>query len=433
MKTFTTAQKLFSILFLAATFAAAAGNMWAQRRQLRDSMVGLLPPITEKDARADVWLLEDAVKTHITGKMNFVEAYAFIQTLMGKNEIDNFAYVKAKNGAVNFGSFYEADTSGLEKYADRLARMRDYFEKRGGGVVFLTPPDLYVWGNPEYDAGLPHRDANPMIDAFHDILRSRGVEFFDSRYALLDSGIPRDKIMYRTDHHWTSEACFEVFRSLVGRMETRFGRQLDPGGFHRNPANYGRRTYPASFLGFLGRSTGIHFSGMEDFTIIWPRFAGEYSVEYIDRFGYTLREGPTEQSLLFMDVLKPGDPYGMTMFDFYLCGIKTWAKVTNHNNPNGPKLLFIHDSFGPPLAAFLAPLFSEIHMMWPCAETFAIDIDKYIAERNFDFAVVELYPYNYNDAGMRFFVDAAEPAQTDDSVKATRHDDNNDIGMAAPR
>lgn len=410
---------MFSLLFLIATFAASVYNIYHQRISFRDSMRGLILPVSEKAARTDVWLIEDAVKTHITGKTKFVEAYAYIQALMGKNEIDNFAYVKAKSGAVNFGNFHEADLSGLEKYADRLTRMRDYFEKRGGDMIFLTPPDLYVWGTPEYDVGLPYRNANPLIDAFHDILRRRGVEFFDSRYALLDSDVSLDKIMFRTDHHWTIEACFEVFRSLVGRMEKRMDRGFDPEGFYRDPSNYGRRTYPSSFLGFLGRSTGIHFSGMEDFTIIWPRFEGEYSFEFIDRFGYTLREGPTEESLLFMDVLKPGDPYGMTMFDFYLCGIKSWGKIVNKRNPGGPRLLFIHDSFGPPLAAFLAPLFSEIHMIWPCAESFAVDIDKYLAEREFDLVVVELYPYNYNEAGMRFFAKDPDPG----IKKEMRHDD----------
>lgn len=201
-------------------------------------------------------------------------------------------------------------------------------------------------------------------------------------------------------------------------MESRHGLSLDPARFYRDRDNYGRHTYPESFLGFLGRSTGIQFSGMEDFTVIWPRFKGEYLVEYIDKYGFTRHEGSTEESILNPEVLKPHEPYGMTMYDFYLYGIKSWTKVTNKLNPNGPKLLLIHDSFGPPLAAFLAPMFSEIHMMWPVAESFSINIDEYMAGEKFDFTVVELYPYNYNEQGMRFFVQENKP-DPDESATVT--------------
>ena len=415
---FVTAQKLFSLVFLAAVFGAAVYNFREQRVNLETSVQGLLPPLTEKAARADIGLLDDAAKSYITGQTNFMEAYAYIQKVMGKNEIDNFSYIRAKNGALNFGNFYDADITGLEKYAARLRRMKEALAENGGGLIFLTPPDLIVWDRPEYASGMPYRNANPLQDAFLDQLREYGVDYLDARYSLKDSGLPADKIMYRTDHHWTNEACFEVFRDLVAQMEERHGMTLDPAGFYRDHGRYGRHTYPESFLGFLGRSTGIHFSGLEDFTIIWPRFEGEYLVEYIDKYGFTRHEGPPEKSILNPAVLGLKEPYNMTMYDFYLYGIKSWMKITNKLNPDGPKLLLIHDSFGPPLASFLAPMFSEIHMMWPPAESFTINIDEYMAGEKFDFAVVELYPYNYNEQqGMRFFVEA----DNTDDVPAAEH------------
>ncbi len=409
MMTIGAMRKLFSILFLIAVFGASAYNLNRQWSAIARDMVKLTVPGMIAEAQAGVSAVENSVNSNITGKYDFIDAYAWIQLLMGKREVSDFKHIKAENGALNYGNAFPIDTSMIPEYAARVGRLRDAVTASGGKLLYLNPPDLIVKREPQYVRGMPYQDFNPSQDVFLDCLRELGVDFLDSRPVFTTSGFPLDKVLFKTDHHWTVEACFLVFIALVDEMEKLYGVTLDEGGAYRDIGNYNIRIYPDSFLGSLGRATGAVFSGLEDFTLIWPRFTNRYRVEKVDPwFGAGVSEGLADETLLYKPGLEVRDPYSMNMYNTYLGGTMAWMRITNEDNPGRPRLLLIHDSFSMPLACFLAPLFGEIHMIWPLSENYRPDIEKYVAENSFDYVVVELSPGNYSEEGFGFFVDRGE-------------------------
>lgn len=415
MRVFAAARKIFSIVFIVATLGAAAGNIYLQRDALLADFTGFTFPASFEHAKKNIQWIDEVVKSDIAGKFNFVEAYGYIQVLLGKREFNDFTNVTSNQGGLNLTRFYPPNLA-LRKYAARLSRMQQAMRAQGGNLLFVSPPSLVVGNYPDYAEGLPYADENPVQDVFLDRLREVGIDCLDSRSYLREVGMPVEQIMFKTDHHWTNQAAFAVFKGVVAKLESAFGISLDPDYFYRDDANYNFRTYKDAFIGFLGRTTGAAYCGFEDFTIIWPRFHREYLTEIIDGAGLNIREGPTEKTLLNTHRLTHREMYASTMYDFYLFGIQPWMRIVNRNNPDGLKVFMVNDSFGPPLAAFLAPLFGEIHMVWPRAEFSKVDIDEYFSANKFDLAIVELYAENISDNGIYFFADP----ETDDHAELER-------------
>jgi hypothetical protein len=385
--------------------AGSAVNIWFMRKQFDTDLKKLVKPETLSAVKEDIRVIENSVNTNIAAKTSFIDLFGYVQVLLDKKEMSDLAQVRSEIGSLVYGSAFPVDVSQSEKYARRVASL-----KKAAGeakVLFVSPPSIIIKGFTKFEKGLPFHDYNVMQDAFHYYLRQYGIDYLDARYTLpFHDELPIEKYIYKTDHHWTIEASFAVFQDLVTELNQRYEAGLDPDGFYRNRANYDSKTIPNSFLGSLGRNTGVVFSGLEEMTLIWPTFDSYYTVEMIDYLQrYIKRSGPAENSLLYSSALSGSNPYLMLAYNYYLSAISAWVKIINHENPDGPKLLMVHDSYSQPLACFLAPLFSEIHMIWPLADN-PVQVEKYLADTHFDYVIVELYSGNLKDEGVHFFLEA---------------------------
>ena len=53
--------------------------------------------------------------------------------------------------------------------------------------------------------------------------------------------------------------------------------------------------------------------------------------------------------------------------------------------------------------AFLAPMCSELDAIWSLEESHVLDIESYVKENEFDYIIMEIYPYNINGDAFNFF------------------------------
>jgi hypothetical protein len=404
---FTAAQIFLFLIFLVIIFGFSAVNLYTQGPAIWQVIEGLTPPSSFAEVKEDVDIIVSAINTNITRKTEFVDGYAYLQLLMGKDEIDNFNTVRGKNSAMNYANFYPEGTDHLREYAIRLRRLQDYAGE-SCPVLFLNPPAMHIRGVSEHSAGIPYYDMNATQDAFLYFLQSYGIDYIDARVTFADNSLEPEKYFFKTDHHWTIEASFETFIDVVKAFRSLYSVDLDPWDFYTDLNNYNKIIYPESFLGSLGKRSGAIFGGVDDFTLIWPKFESDYVWEANGSSGHDTKRGPYEHSLLYTRALRTDDPYNTILYSAYMSGIKSWTKIRNRLNPEGPKLLMIHDSYSVPLATFLAPLFSEIHMIWPLAEVAKTDIDEYVKENKFDHIIVQMYSGNINEKGMNFFVSPLE-------------------------
>ena len=350
----------------------------------------------------DVYFVNNRLRANLT------EAYGHLHTALGKDAQRNFQIVRSRTGQLNYGSFYQfVPFEILSEHARRMWSMNRFFEDNGTRLLFVNPPPVFQRGLPnDFAPGLPTHNLNPVQDAFLFYLRSLGVNYVDLRYTFADNLLPAERYIFQTDHNWTTEASFEGFRDTVAGLNAIFGSSFDPEGRYRDIENYYKSTFPDSFLGSFGQRTGASFSGFDDFTLIWPGFDTDITFEYVSSNTINMRTGDFAHALINSAYLPAnGSSNPARMYASYLGGLRPWSKIVNNNSPDAPRLLMIHDSFGLPLAAFLAPLFREIHMIWP-AGIRDFTIEDYLYQNQFDYVIVIINSVNLSNSAMfDFFAD----------------------------
>jgi hypothetical protein len=315
---------------------------------------------------------------------------------MGKQEMDNFYLIRDKGGQMVYGAFDPEDMVGIgvQESAWRMRRMQEATSVFGTKVFFVNPPALHVRDRRQYPPGLPPQDVNHRQDSFLYWLERYGIDYLDLRETLAKYDIPMDQYFYNTDHHWRIRTAFTAFGDLITWLNNRYGANLDPEGYVRDIRNYNTKVYGNAFLGSMGRRTGIVYSGLDDFEVIWPKFDQLTNFTYLGRFTeperMTEKTGTFTESLIYPPVIRTEKPYQTDFYSVYHSGIKSHEMIINHNSPDAPRLLMIRDSFSLPLGAFMASLFSEIHMIWPVSGEIRLNIEEYLLENTFDYIMVEL-------------------------------------------
>jgi len=402
-------KRLFAALFFLVIFGFSAVNLFYAKDALIDEFMEISADDTAATAEK-VAELEETMAENLYGRMNFIEAYGYIQVLLDKRECNNFSYIKDEDGFLHYASFYREPDTRLFEYAKRVKRLQDFAAADGTKVLFVVPPGKYDKDSTTFRTGMPVNDPNGIVDEMMFYLNRLGVETLDLRESLPNETLPYEETFFRSDHHWTIPAAFEATTALVEKIEDSFGENLDPTGYYTDISNYDVVTYKSGMLGSMGRKTGASFCGIEDFTAIWPRFEGQFSRDMMVESGWRdHREGSFTECLMETSVLTEGeDIYSDSQYSLYLNGLRIYEKIINEENPDGCKMFMIRDSYFSPVIAFLMPMCGQIDAIWSLEETDELDIETYIRENQFDYIIVEVYPYNINSSAFNFFKDDAE-------------------------
>lgn len=389
-------KRIFAVVFLGAVGAFSAANFIHSYEALKECVTG---------EEFSVDALDTTITESLYGRMNYIETYAYIQKLMDKRECNNFSYVKDEEGFLHYASFFREEDTRLFEYALRVKRLEEYVESKGARVLFVVPPGKYDKEDTKLRTGIPVNDPNPDVDEIMFYLNRLGVETLDLRESMPNETMPYEETFFRTDHHWTVPAAFYATGKLVEKMEECFGENLDPAGYYTDIGQYDVVTYRSGMLGSMGRRTGANFSGMEDFTALWPRFTGCFHREYMLENGKIVKQkGSFTEVLMDTEVLmNKTDVYSDSQYSLYLNALRPYEKITNDENPDGCKIFMIRDSYFSPVIAFMMPMCGEIDAIWSLEETGKLDIETYVRENTFDYIIIEVYPYSLNDKAFDYF------------------------------
>jgi hypothetical protein len=155
----------------------------------------------------------------------------------------------------------------------------------------------------------------------------------------------------------------------------------------------------------MGRKTGAYYDGVDDFTLIYPKFKTSY--EYYSKSGEqeATLDGRFEEALLTVSPFRnekgvyalEGDKYST-----YLFGNRGIVHVQNKDNPQGPKVLFIKDSLTVPLAAFFSTVCSDVYLVDP--RYYKDDIPKFVNGINgLDFVFMSFSPQDLTEEFFPFY------------------------------
>ncbi|MBQ1351460.1 MAG: hypothetical protein IIY71_01915 [Oscillospiraceae bacterium] len=291
-------------------------------------------------------LNESADRAH-----GFIQLFGGVQKLLDKRVIEDAnpenTVVRLDNGKLQFVS-QGAEQVDVSAEADALISLNKTLEEAEIPLLFMAAPSKIREGK----EGLPviaKEYGNAQMDQLVDQIQQGGVETLDFR-TVFDALPNFDDYFFKTDHHWRPEGAFLAFQVLCDRLRDQYGISVDSR--FTDPAEYESTVYKNVFLGSQGKRIGTWYAGVDDITLIAPRF--ETNLTYEVPLEQIQRTGDYRDSVIFRERVEQRDYFNSNPYTMYAGGDYDLARVENHLNTNGPDIVMVRDSYACALTPFLS-------------------------------------------------------------------------------
>lgn len=292
---------------------------------------------------------ETDVATSFFEKFQFVNMNGAIRNLLGQQEMNGV--IKLNNGYLMTTIDYVEDGS-LQCYANNVALLDSHLANRGTKLVYALTPYTSCKYDPQLPTGIEDY-GNDNADRLMAMLEADDIDTIDFREAMHEDGINQYDMMYKTDHHWTTEAGFWAYGILEDYIINETGCNVDDRISNIN--NYTITKYKEWHLGSNGQRTGRYYAGIDDFDLIIPNF--DTSIQREDGIvgnmqDIAINKGPLEKK----------EYTSRYTYDFVLEA--SLGHFVNLSCENDIKVLIVTDSFGKAVMPYLMMGFSEISYVY---------------------------------------------------------------------
>ncbi len=318
----------------------------------------------KQDLRSNISNAESEVNNQVIGKYGFIDLFGVVQKLLGKQEMNDFEVVRDQQGFLHY-TYFANGPKDTKKLIEELVAFRNGIENEKTKFVYIMSPDKCIPGYTTFAKGLPYSYANEMADQFLMQAKQKKITTIDFRKKIKSSGIGYDKLFYKTDHHWKIETAFWAFQCLLGELQRMYQFPVENYTEVIDINNYNQITYKNSFIGSMGRKSGVYYSGVDDFTLIYPKFVTDYAYYARTRTDKIETFGTFDQALLCMLPFHTQSSKYDAMQDkysSYLYGNQGIAHIQN-KRVKGAKVLIVKDSFMLPVASFLSTVCSDVYLV----------------------------------------------------------------------
>lgn len=289
---------------------------------------------------------DSADRTHL-----FIQLFGGAQRLLDKRVIDDAdpenLVARLDTGALQFVS-KNAARQDMTASAANLIRLGKALAKENIPLLYVNAPQKIQEGADALPTGISEY-GNPQADELLSRLKAGKISVLDLRDSFQkDADYAAN--FFVTDHHWKPEAAFRAFQSICKALQNNYGFAVDPAV--TDYENYSVTVYPRYFLGSQGKRVGTLYAGLDDISLIAPRFATSLTYD-VPSYGIR-RTGNYLNSVIFLERVKTKDYFNDNPYLMYAGGDYGLATAVNHLNPNGPRVLLVRDSFACALTPFLA-------------------------------------------------------------------------------
>lgn len=397
-------QKVFSILFLLLTGLLLAGNLFYNTETIGEHIQGIEIPKTIEEINGVTLQVDSILSENLVGNHMWNEMYGAVYRILGKNEENNFTYVKDKNNYLYSGNFWNTSMTESLNLALRMRKFSDAMKETGTQVVFFLYPTKYREEWTEGYTGIPYNGMNDFADEFLRHLRRYNVDYIDFREEIDCAGITLEEGFYKTDHHWNTKTAFWATGVIVDYLQDRYGDDWDPEDFYMNLENYDSELYEGIYLGAQGRETGVLYAEeLDDYLYLYPKFETKFTYSYQYLSGEAKeKEGDISKTLINKEAFKHEDIYDRELSNSYLYGVCLKDEITNELLEDGRKVLFLRDSNSSPIAVFLSPMCKKIDCNWVIHRS-EEEIYQQVQNEDYDYIFVALTIDNLTSEGIPMF------------------------------
>lgn len=293
---------------------------------------------------------------------------------LGKKENNNVYFADNDTLITRF------DQPAADRVTENLNYVNKFVENVDIPVVFsLIPTQACIWAD-RLPEGAPNASQTDLMAQAQGAVT--GATWADVYTPLMEH--KDEDIFYRTDHHWTSLGAYYGYTGLASAL-----------GYTPVPlTDYTPTVRSTEFYGTVFSSSGVRWVKPDTITTYVPDDGITVVSHTYDNSGNPVEE---QRALYVESFLSVKDKYSM-----FLGGNQSLGVVTNTNNPDGPKLLIIRDSYADSLVPFLTAHYSEIHLIDP--RYYHLSVKDYVAQNGIDQALVLYSVPNFVTDGNMFWI-----------------------------
>ena len=292
------------------------------------------------------------------GRDAWIALKSSAERLLGKQENNDVYFADGDSLITRF------DQPDAQRVTDNLNYVNNFVENVDIPVVFsLIPTQACIWAD-RLPEGAPNASQTDLLSQAQGAVS--GATWADVYTPLMEH--KDEDIFYRTDHHWTSLGAYYGYTGLAQAL-----------GYTPVPlSDYDATVRSTEFYGTVFSSSGVRWVRPDTITTYVPEDGITVVSHTYDNAGNPVEE-PRE--LYVESFLSVKDKYSM-----FLGGNQSLGVVKNANNPDGPKLLILRDSYADSLVPFLTAHYSEIHLLDP--RYYHLSFSDYAEQNGIDQALV---------------------------------------------
>ncbi len=308
------------------------------------------------------------------GRDAWVDLKARTERALGKKENNNVYFADNDTLITRF------DQPAADRVTENLNYVNKFVENVDIPVVFsLIPTQACIWAD-RLPEGAPNASQTDLMAQAQGAVT--GAAWADVYTPLMEH--KDEDIFYRTDHHWTSLGAYYGYTGLASAL-----------GYTPVPlTDYTPTVRSTEFYGTVFSSSGVRWVKPDTITTYVPDDGITVVSHTYDNSGNPVEE---QRALYVESFLSVKDKYSM-----FLGGNQSLGVVKNANNPDGPKLLIIRDSYADSLVPFLTAHYSEIHLIDP--RYYHLSVKDYVAQNGIDQALVLYSVPNFVTDGNMFWI-----------------------------
>ena len=308
------------------------------------------------------------------GRDAWVDLKARTERALGKKENNNVYFADNDTLITRF------DQPAADRVTENLNYVNKFVENVDIPVVFsLIPTQACIWAD-RLPEGAPNASQTDLMAQAQGAVT--GATWADVYPPLMEH--KDEDIFYRTDHHWTSLGAYYGYTGLASAL-----------GYTPVPlTDYTPTVRSTEFYGTVFSSSGVRWVKPDTITTYVPDDGITVVSHTYDNSGNPVEE---QRALYVESFLSVKDKYSM-----FLGGNQSLGVVTNTNNPDGPKLLIIRDSYADSLVPFLTAHYSEIHLIDP--RYYHLSVKDYVEQNGIDQALVLYSVPNFVTDGNMFWI-----------------------------
>jgi len=283
-------------------------------------------------------------------KYSFIEVHGVVQKVLGRRLIIGASQretVKLNNG--HLVRVRRSPGSNIENNAYNTVELHEYLLERNIEFLYVNAPHALCMLDNQLPEGVMDY-INSDASIFLSVLNQNNVPNVDLREVLHTYDLDHYSLFFITDHHWTPEAGLWASGYVMNQYFPQFLRD-DVDVF--DTSNYNFTVEQNMFLGSCGRSVGRVYGGIDDISIITPKFISELHV--VSPFPGVEKSG-TFMETCIADITN--DLYNVSQYDQVYVGGNPGVRIYNADG-NGKKMLVIGCSFARVFVPFLGLNFSE--------------------------------------------------------------------------